>query len=61
MHFLFYIQVKLDSDLQNVDLEQLNKLTNSNNRINESIQDLLSRWDQISKFSRNVAPAVKHS
>ena len=42
----------IDEGLKNVKIEQLNTLKNSNSTLNDTIKDLMTKWDQILKFTR---------
>lgn len=45
--------VHLDEDMKKIKIEDLRNIMQNNVIVNETINDLMGRWDQLRKFSRN--------
>jgi len=45
-------QVDVDEGMKSVKIEQLTGLMHNNSGLNDTIKDLMVKWDQIRKFSR---------
>ena len=44
--------VDIDEEMKNVKIEQLTVLAQSNTGLNDTIGDIMEKWQQIIKFSR---------
>lgn len=45
-------QVDVDEGMKSVKIDQLTSLMHNNTGLNDTIKDLMEKWDQIRKFSR---------
>ncbi len=45
-------QVDVDEGMKTVKIERLTSLMHNNSGLNDTIKDLMEKWDQIKKFSR---------
>lgn len=43
----------LDDDMKNVRIDELRNIAQSNLVVNETISDLMNKWDQMRRFSRD--------
>lgn len=42
----------LDEDMKNVKIDELRNIAQANLVVNDTISDLMGKWDQMRKFSR---------
>jgi len=45
--------VHLDEDMKHVRIDELRNIAQSNLVVNETISDLMSKWEQMRRFSRD--------